>query len=236
MRSVIITIDGPAGSGKSSVARSLAQRLGLEFLDTGAMYRAITAAALDRGLDPVATPDAVIALAGRVVLRFDWRADPPTLYADEHDMTQRVRDADVTASVSDVAQLPGVRAVLVEQQKQIGAAHPRLGAAGRDQGAVVCPDAAVKFFLIASARVRAQRRADQLREAGREVDEQAIYENILDRDHKDASRADGPLTRPDDAIELDSSDMSLDQVLDELERLARQRLGDRLAVGPKDGR
>src|SRR5689334_6266608 len=132
MQPLIITLDGPAGSGKSTIARQLARRLGLEFLDTGAMYRGLTALCLDDGIDPAADPAAVVDLAQRFPIRFDWQADPPRLQIGEHDLTDRLRDPDVTFSVSDVASIGGVRQVMVEAQRQIAAAHPRLVTEGRD--------------------------------------------------------------------------------------------------------
>ncbi len=221
---LIVTLDGPAGSGKSTVARILAKRLGVEFLDTGAMYRGLAAMTLLRGIDPVAEPFYVVALARNCPLRFDWTADPPRLHARGMDVTDRLRDSDVTAAVSDVARLPAVREVMVEEQRRIGAEHPRLVTEGRDQGSVVFPDAQTKFYLDASATVRALRRAEQDRAAGRHADVEAIRRDILDRDHKDATRATAPLICPDDAIRIDTSDMTLDQVVDTLEACVQDRI------------
>ncbi|MEM1098864.1 MAG: (d)CMP kinase [Planctomycetota bacterium] len=222
MDRLIVTLDGPAGSGKSSVARELAHRLGLEFLDTGAMYRGVTAMALSRGIDPVEEPYYVVELARNCPLAFDWATDPPRLSVRGVDVTDRLRDPDVTGSVSDVAALPGVREVLVREQQRIGREHPRLVTEGRDQGSVVFPDAEAKFYLDASPTVRAQRRADQLRAAGRSVDVAQIRKQILQRDQKDSTRVTAPLICPDDATRLDTSDLSLTQVLDELEQHVRR--------------
>jgi cytidylate kinase len=225
---LIVTLDGPAGSGKSTVARRLAQRLDLEFLDTGAMYRGLTAKCLDRDIDPAAAPQEVVALAQHCPMRFDWKADPPRLFVGDIDVTDRLRDADVTFSVSDVAAIGAVRHLLVAHQQQIGRDHPRLVTEGRDQGSVVFPAAAVKFYLDAAPQVRAHRRADQLRAAGKPVDEAQILEGIMTRDHKDSTRQDAPLIRPDDAEYVDTSAMTLDQVLDHLETRVRARCGQRL--------
>ena len=225
MSPLIITLDGPAGSGKSTVARLLAKRLGFEFLDTGAMYRGLTAYSLDRGLDPVSQPEAVAGLARKSPVRFDWAGDPPRLWVGDRDITSRLRDADVTTNVSDVSSIAPVRQVLVDSQRRIADEHPRLVTEGRDQGSVVFPEAAVKFYLDASPAVRAQRRAGQLRDAGKPADEADILRRITHRDHRDTHRTDGPLICPDDATRIDTTDLTLDAVVDLLERTIRDRLG-----------
>ncbi|MBI1369570.1 MAG: (d)CMP kinase [Planctomycetes bacterium] len=221
---LIVTIDGPAGAGKSTVARTLAARLGVDFLDTGAMYRGIAAAVIDHDLDP-ADVDKVGELAETLNLRFDWKADPPALKVDGFDLAHRLRDPDVTAAVSEIASNPRVRSVLVRSQRMIGHTHPRLVTEGRDQGSVVFPDATAKFYLDASAEVRAKRRADQLRAAGRVADEHKIREQIVYRDQRDSTRHDGPLICPADADRIDTSDMNLDEVVDLLVEKVRARVG-----------
>ena len=218
----IVTIDGPAGSGKSTVARLLAGRLGMDFLDTGAMYRGVAVEALDSGIDP-ADAERVAAMAEQLNLRFSWDRDPPPLKIDGRDVTHRLRDADVTVAVSDIAANPAVRRLLVRAQRWIGKAHPPLVSEGRDQGSVVFPDATVKFYLDARPQVRAERRADQLRQAGKAADEKQILAAIIYRDQRDTSRSDGPLICPPGAVRIDTSDMTLDQVVGALEDRVRAR-------------
>lgn len=232
VRRLIVTIDGPAGTGKSSVARELARDLGLEFLDTGAMYRAATALALDRG---VGTRDesGVQRLLREADLSFDWSTDPPTLMAFGRSIMHRLRDADVAVNVSPVSQLRAVREVLVESQRRIGEAHPRLVSEGRDQGSIVFHDAEVKFYLTASVSERTRRRVKQLLDAGRSVDEASIRAEIEDRDLRDSTREVGPLVCPDDAVTIDTSNLSQDDVVRALARLVRDKAPEALAGSAK---
>jgi cytidylate kinase len=216
-----VTIDGPAGSGKSTVARTLAGLLGMDFLDTGAMYRGVAAEALDNSVDP-ADIDAVRDLVENMHMRFSWADDPPRLKVNGRDVTHRLRDADVTRAVSDIAANRYVREVLVRSQRWIGREHPHLVTEGRDQGSVVFTDAAAKFYLDASPEVRARRRANQMAESGTEVDEQKILQQIIYRDQRDATRADGPMIVPQGAIRVDTSDMTLPQVIKTLEDHVRR--------------
>lgn len=220
---VIITIDGPAGTGKSSVAGRLAQRLGLEFLDTGAMYRAASLLALEQGIRPDDGP-AIADAVKRASMHFVWGMRRPALLLGDRDISDRIRDLEVSAVVSIVAGCPEVRTVMVAEQRRIAAEHPRLVTEGRDQGSVVFPDAAIRFFLDASPEVRAARRLRQLEEQGKSVDEGAVRDDITRRDRLDASRAEGPLVRPDGAIEVDTTELALDEVVDRLEEIARERL------------
>ncbi len=221
---VIITIDGPAGTGKSTVARLLARRLGLDFLDTGAMYRAAAAIMIDRRIDPEEVGELVSAVMG-ADLHFDWTTDPPAILAWDDPIDYRIRDADVTAAVSRVAAIGELRQHMVRKQRIIAAQHPRLVTEGRDQGSVVFPDAEVKFYLDADPAIRARRRAEQLRAAGVDVDEQALREQIMLRDRTDSSRTDGPLICPHDAIRIDTSDLDLPGVVRALEGHVRERIG-----------
>jgi cytidylate kinase len=220
---IVITIDGPAGTGKSTVAHRLAQRLGLEFLDTGAMYRAAALVALEAGIDPA---DGAV-VAQRILdadLHFDWSATPPRLMLGERVVTEEVRDRAVNDVVSVVAAQKEVRAVLVERQRRIADAHPRLVSEGRDQGSVVFPDAPVRFYLDADVEVRARRRLDQLAAAGMPADESTVISGIRARDRIDSARAEGPLIKPEGAIVVDTGTLTLEQVVDRLEADVRDRL------------
>jgi len=220
---IIITIDGPAGTGKSTVARTLARRLGLDFLDTGAMYRAAAAILIDREIPLDEAGELVSAVIG-ADLHFDWTADPPTILAWDAPIDHRIRDEDVTAIVSQVAAIGELRTHMVRKQQIIAAQHPRLVSEGRDQGSIVFPDAAVKFYLDADPSVRAKRRADQLRLDGVEVDEAAMLERIRTRDEIDSTREDGPLICPVDSVRIDTSPLSVLGVIDGMERVVRERV------------
>lgn len=223
---LIITIDGPAGTGKSSVARELARRLGLDFLDTGAMYRAAAAIAIDHGI-PTGDVAGLVAKVAEADLHFDWQADPPTILAWLKPINHRIRDRDVTDLVSEIAAIKPLREHMVKKQRVIGAQHPRLVTEGRDQGSVVFSDAPVKFYLDADPRVRAERRAKQLGgEAMAPAALESLVQKLIDRDRRDATRADGPLICPDDAIVVDTTAMGFEEVVGELERVARARIAE----------
>lgn len=231
---VIITIDGPAGTGKSTVARLLAQRLGLDFLDTGAMYRCAAAIMLDRRLDPDEVGDFVSTVVG-ADLHFDWEADPPTILAWDSPMDHRIRQADVTAAVSRVAAIGELRTHMVRKQRIIAAQHPRLVTEGRDQGSVVFPDAEMKIYLDADPAIRARRRAEQMLGAGsgRPIDPEELERlkaQIIERDRLDSTRVDGPLVCPPDAVRVDTSGLSLDAVVSLLEEMVRTKIGALVAA------
>ncbi|MEO1009343.1 MAG: (d)CMP kinase [Planctomycetota bacterium] len=225
---IIVTIDGPAGTGKSTVAQALADRLALDLLDTGAMYRAAAAILIERDLmAAVERGDAAraVELVTDADLHFDWTYDPPAIMAWFEPINERIRTPDVTAAVSAVARIPELRRHMVRKQRLIGQQHPRLVTEGRDQGSVVFPDALVKFYLEADLRVRATRRAAQLREAGYEKGVDRLMAELQARDEADRGRAEGPLVCPDDAIVVDTTALEFDEVVARLERDVLGRVG-----------
>jgi cytidylate kinase len=204
---MIITIDGPAGSGKSTAAKALARRLGLRFLDTGAMYRAITLRALKLGLDLASEP-ALARCAAQADLHLDYEEGNLKVRLDGQDVTDDIRRPEVTDQSHFIAAAPGVRAVLVRLQRQIAQELGGVVSEGRDQGSVVFPDADVKFYLVAQPQERARRRYEELRAAGQEVRYEDILEAITTRDRRDRQRAVGPLVKPAGAIEVDNTHLA----------------------------
>lgn len=205
-----IAIDGPAGAGKSTVARMVAQKLGLLYIDTGAMYRAITLKALREGIQPENT-EALTELAGRTRLELIPGIKQQVLM-DGEDVTEQVRYPEVCLNVSKVAQVPGVRKILVEQQRRI-AAENGVVMDGRDIGTVVLPRAKYKFFLTASPEERARRRASELSAKGYTIDIEKLTREIQERDFIDSNRAVAPLVPAADAIFIDSSSIGIEKVV-----------------------
>jgi cytidylate kinase len=210
---MIVTIDGPAGTGKSTVAQAVAARLGAAFLDTGAMYRAIGLAAMRGGVG-LEDAEAVGRMAERVSVGFDFSTTPPAVLLDGQSVGEVIRTPEVTKAASAVAAAPAVRAVLVREQQRIGREWPNLVTEGRDQGSVVFPQAEVKFYLDAAPEERARRRVEQLRARGQNVEYEEVLKEIVARDGRDAGRAVGPLKVPVGAIVLDTTGLSPGEVID----------------------
>ena len=221
MAGLVVAIDGPSGSGKSSVSRGVARELGLRYLDTGAMYRAITWWMLREGVD-VTDAAAVAARAGEPELVVGTDPDAPTIAVDGVDVSGPIRGPEVTGAVSAVSAVPVVRRRLVAMQRAIIDAC-REGAGivieGRDIGTAVAPDATVKIFLTASPEERARRRAAEL--AGTTLEAQR--EALARRDRLDSTRAVNPLAKAEDAVELDTTGLTLDEVIAEVVRLTKER-------------
>ncbi len=214
-REMIITIDGPAGAGKSTVARALAERLGYRYLDTGAMYRAVTLAALQANLS-ADDADKIAELASRIniVLCED------RVLLDGVDVTAAIRTPEVTQLIHIAADNPAVRDHLVELQR-CEAASGDIVCEGRDQGTVAFPDADVKFFVTATPAERARRRQEDLRERGVELTLQQILADQTDRDQRDAERPVGSLRKADDAVEVLTDGLTVEQVVAKLEAMVR---------------
>jgi cytidylate kinase len=218
---MMVTIDGPAGAGKSSAARLLAQRLGFEFLDTGAMYRAVTLAALRAGCDAGDEP----ALA-RLLDAMRLEMPGTRVLVDGQDVTAAIRTPEVTQASAAIADSPLVRRRLVAWQRAIAAGRDFV-CEGRDQGTIVFPDAGCKFFLIAHPEVRARRRHEELVARGENIALEAVLESQRKRDERDASRGIAPMVPAADAITLDTTAQTLAQVIAVMEQEVRRRMPPR---------
>jgi cytidylate kinase len=215
----VVAIDGPTGSGKSTVARRVAERLGYLYLDTGAMYRAVGLLAGEAG---VALDDeaAVVPIAAAAELRFDGDG---RVFTGDRDLSELIRSLEMGAAASVVSVLPGVRRLLVERQRALGAGAD-IVMEGRDIGTNVFPDADVKLFLTARPEVRAARRADELCARGEEVDADEVLDALRERDRRDSERAVAPLCRAADAVEVDTSELTLDEAVDAVVALVREKV------------
>ena len=221
---VVIAVDGPAGTGKSSVSRGLARTLGTRYLDTGAMYRIVTLAVLRAGVDLADTP-AIESAATDVPLSVGYDPDEDRAYLDAEDVSSEIRGDAVTKAVSAVSAVPAVRARLVGLQRELAAGPGSVVVEGRDIGTVVLPDADVKIFLTASAEERARRRNEQNVAAGLGNDYEGVLADVKRRDHLDSTRTVSPLRAADDALVVDTSDMSESEVIAHLVELVEQRAG-----------
>lgn len=216
-----MAIDGPASSGKSTVAKIIAKRFGYVYCDTGAMYRSVTWAALENGID-VSDTKQVIDLARQIKITFEPGQPDQRVFVDGHEVTKDIRTEKIAANVSAVAAIPEVRAQMVEQQRQIAQAGG-IVMDGRDIGTTVLPDAQVKIFLVASAHERARRRYEENLQKGlatQSLDE--LEAAIKLRDQKDSTRKVSPLTQAKDAILIDTTSLTIDQVVDEISALIKK--------------
>jgi cytidylate kinase len=219
---VAVAVDGPAGTGKSSVSRGLARALQARYLDTGAMYRIVTLAVLRAGIDP-ADQVAVGTASAAVQLSVGSNPDEDRSYLDEEDVSSEIRGDAVTRAVSAVSSVPAVRTRLVELQRTLARGPGSVVVEGRDIGTVVLPDADVKVFLTASAETRARRRNDQNVAAGLPDDYAGVLADVRRRDHLDSTRAVSPLRAASDAVVVDTSEMTEPEVIARLLRLVKQQ-------------
>jgi CMP/dCMP kinase len=221
---VVVAIDGPAGTGKSSVSRRLAGALGARYLDTGAMYRIVTLAVLRAGVEPT-DAEAVGEIASKVQLSVSYDPAAITCYLAGEDVSTEIRGDEVTRAVSAVSSVPAVRTRLVGLQRAMSGGPGSVVVEGRDIGTVVLPDAPVKIFLTASAETRARRRNDQNVASGLADDYEGVLADVRRRDHLDSTRPVSPLRAASDAVIVDTSDMTEAQVIAYLLELVKQRSG-----------
>jgi cytidylate kinase len=214
MANLIVTIDGPAASGKSTVARLLAEKLDASFLDTGAMYRAVTLAAMQAGIN-MSDEDELLNVLDNRKFQFVAKKTKMTVSIDSTDVTERIRQPDVTTNAKHIADAPKIREKLVEMQRQFATEENKIVTEGRDQGTVAFPEADIKFYLTAQASERAKRRAkDEGRTTKEEIEQ--IQKDIEERDKSDQNRAVGPMKPADDAIVIDTTDLTAEEVVEKL--------------------
>jgi cytidylate kinase len=219
---LVITIDGPAGSGKSTTARMVAQRLGFLYLDTGAMYRALTVKAMREGLN--LENEAVLgALADRTEVELVRRDEGLRTLLDGEDVSEQIRLPEVTARIAPVCRVPHVREVLVRRQRQIGRAARDVVMEGRDIGTVVFPDAELKVYLDANAEERARRRCGELEKQGIKVCFEDVKQDMIERDRRDLEREHGPLRRSEDMLVVDTTNLTIAGQVDRIVQLAQEQ-------------
>ena len=219
---LIIAIDGPAGSGKSTSAKLIAKKLGYVYIDTGAMYRAITYLALEN--EAIKDESRIIELARNCKIDLNYEDGKVIVLLDDRNVSKEIRSANVNSHVSDVSKISEVRKVLVEKQREMGAKGKGVVMEGRDIGTVVFPNADVKIFLTASLDIRANRRTKEYNETGSKVLVDDIKSNLSNRDKIDSSRNDSPLTKASDAVEVDTTNVTIDEqvniILEETKKVA----------------
>ena len=222
MKRLSIAIDGPAGAGKSSVAKILAKEMGYTYLDTGAMYRALTYEALRRGLSE---PAAIVRMAEAVSMRVLPGEDTMRVFLGDEEVTEHLRTPEVSAAVSAVSAIPEIRTLMVNLQRKLSETGGTV-LDGRDIGTVVLPHADVKIFLTASPRVRALRRFAEMKEKNPSITVDEIEADIRARDEKDSTRATSPLRPAEDAISLDNSDWTLAETAEAIRDICRNKMGE----------
>jgi cytidylate kinase len=221
----IVAIDGPSGAGKSTIARALAARLGVPYVDTGAMYRAVGLAARERGIVlPIADPDAVAKIASRISIDLEASGDRTAVRLDGRDVSEAIRLPEISRYASEVSAIPAVRRKLVAEQRRLAAERGGV-LEGRDIGTRVFPETPHKFFVTAPIAVRAERRARELAERGTPQPLDAVRAEIEKRDHADSTRADSPLTLDPSYTVVDTGARSVEDIVADLEKRVRDRAG-----------
>jgi cytidylate kinase len=215
---VVVAIDGPAGAGKSTIARRLAERLGFTYIDTGAMYRAVALWAIRQGLDP-----ADMHRMEQLAIASDIRLSPGRIQLNGEDVTEAIRLPEVSSGASKIAVIPGVRRAMVAKQRAMGESSSVV-MEGRDIGTVVFPHAEVKVFLDAKPGERVRRRLEEGRAKGETISEEALAAQIAERDRRDSTRAEAPLTQAPDAVYLDSTGLGISEVEEAILRVVRARV------------
>ncbi len=208
-KGLIIAIDGPAGSGKSTSAKLLAQKLGYLYIDTGAMYRAITVLAIEKSV--LGNNKKIVELAKQSELELDYREGQLIIKLNGNDVSSRIRETDVNKHVSDVSKISELRKLLVDKQRNIAGRDKGVVMEGRDIGTVVFPDADVKIFLTASLEERANRRTKEFSGSGSDISKDIVKDNLAARDKIDSSREDSPLTKADDAVVVDTTNITIEE-------------------------
>lgn len=218
----VVAIDGPAGSGKSTTARAVAKSLGWQYLDTGAMYRALALAVTRAGKQMDVEQDVLDVFNG-LEITFGG-GYPPAVLLNGEDVSEAIRSPEMSQGSSRVSVHPAVRKKMVELQRKLGLMHPSV-LEGRDTTTKIFPDAGLKIYLDGSVEIRAQRRLLDYEKQGRTISVDEVIADILERDQRDSSRSEGPLTKADDAVVLDTSPWTLEQQIDEVLNVARERFG-----------
>jgi len=217
-RRVVVAIDGPAGAGKSTIAQRLASRLGFTYIDTGAMYRAVALWALRQNVDP-----GDMHRVEQLALAAELELSPGRIKLNGEDVTDAIRTPEVTSAASRIAVIPGMRRAMVAKQRAIGE-RASIVMEGRDIGSVVFPDAEVKIYLDAQPHERVHRRLLELQAKGEEVSESVLSEQMKERDRRDSTRADAPLSQAPDAVYLDSTALSIEDVEDAILKIVRAKV------------
>ena len=224
MKYISVAVDGPAGAGKSSVSKAVAKSLGYTYIDTGAMYRAVALFAINNGIDAKNETEKLVSRLNEVEIDIKYTDEGQQIYLLGENVSKRIREEDVSVGASNVAVIPEVRKKLVELQRKM-AESANVIMDGRDICSYVLPNADVKIFLTASAESRAKRRYDELIAKGESCDLEKIRQDIEDRDYRDMHRETSPLKQAEDAVLVDTSDMTIEEVLEKLKEIVVQKVG-----------